>query len=547
VPAPITPPVAARRAALDALARDLFDVLVVGGGITGAGVARDAAMRGLRTALVEKDDFASGTSSRSSRLVHGGVRYLEHGDLRLVFEASHERRLLRRLAPHLVRPLAFTWPVYAGARIARWKLAAGLTLYDLLASFRNVARHELLGAGGVLRREPRLLRDGLRGGARYWDALTDDARLTLATVRSAAAAGATVVNHARVTALVHSGARVAGARVIDQLDGAAFGIAARAVVNATGPWSDETERLAGGAESAVHGSKGVHVIVPRERIGNQAALTLLTPQDGRVFFVLPAGDFAIVGTTDSYEPVSPDEVRASADDVAYLLEAANHFFPDAKLAREDVIAAWAGLRPLVASEQAGDDPGGVSREHAVTERIPGLVRITGGKLTTYRVMASDTVNAVQASLGKRPTRSRTADAPLEGGRLTDPLREIGEATTRIGDAAVTARLVHAHGDRWRDVWSLAEHEPALAERIEPTRPYLMAEARWAVEAELACTLADLLVRRIPMAFETRDHGRAAARQLAPHCARWLGWDDARTRQAIDEFDAEVERLFAIEP
>jgi glycerol-3-phosphate dehydrogenase len=546
VPAPTTPPVAARRAALDALARDPFDVLVVGGGITGAGVARDAAMRGLRTALVEKDDFASGTSSRSSRLVHGGVRYLEHGDLRLVFEASHERRTLRRLAPHLVRPLAFTWPVYAGARIARWKLAAGLTLYDLLASFRNVARHELLGAGGVLRREPHVRREGLRGGARYWDALTDDARLTLATVRSAATAGATVMNHARVTALVHSGVRVAGARVTDQLDGAEYGIAARVVVNATGPWSDDTERLAGGVSAAVHGSKGVHIIVQRERIGNQAALTLLTPQDGRVFFVLPSGDFAIVGTTDSYEPVGPDDVRATAGDVEYLLTAANHFFPAAKLAREDVIAAWAGLRPLVASDQAGDDPGGVSREHAVTERIPGLVRVTGGKLTTYRVMASDTVDAVQESLGRRPTRSPTADAPLDGGRVTDPLREIGEATLLVGDAAVAGRLVHAHGDRWREVWSLALREPALAERIEPARPYLVAEARWAAEAELACTLADLLVRRIPLAFETRDHGRTAARRLAPQCAQWLGWDEARTRRAVEEFDAEVERLFAIE-
>ena len=546
VPAPTTPPVLARRAALDALARDSFDVLVVGGGITGAGVARDAAMRGLRTALVEKDDFASGTSSRSSRLVHGGVRYLEHGDLRLVFEASQERRTLRRLAPHLVRPLAFTWPVYAGARIARWKLAAGLTLYDLLASFRNVARHELLGAGGVLRREPRLRRDGLRGGARYWDALTDDARLTLATVRSAIAAGATVANHARVTGLVHSSARVAGARVTDQLGGAAFGIAARVVVNATGPWSDETERLAGGgAETTVRGSKGVHVIVPRERIGNQAALTLLVPQDGRVFFVLPSGDFAIIGTTDSYEPVSPDEVRATTDDVAYLLDAANHFFPEAKLSRDDVIAAWAGLRPLVANDEDGDDPGGVSREHAVTERIPGLVRITGGKLTTYRVMASDTMDAVQRSLGRHPMRSRTADSPLEGGRLSDAVREIGEATARVGDAMVAGRLVHAHGDRWRDVWSLARREPALAERIDPARPYLMAEGRWAVEEELACTLADILVRRMPLAFETRDHGRAAARRLASHCARWLGWDDARTGQALDEFDAEVERLFAI--
>ena len=546
VPAPTTPPVAARRAAFDALTSEPFDVLVAGGGITGAGVARDAAMRGLRTALVEKDDFASGTSSRSSRLVHGGVRYLEHGDLRLVFEASHERRVLRRLAPHLVRPLAFTWPVYAGARIARWKLAAGLTLYDLLATFRNVARHERLSASGVLLREPRLLRDRLQGGARYWDALTDDARLTLATLRSAIDAGATVVNHARVTAFMRDGSRVAGARVLDVLDGGEVQVRARAVVNATGPWSDDTERLAGATSaSAVHGSKGVHILVPRARVGNEAALTLLTPQDGRVFFVLPAGVFAIIGTTDTFEAVSPDEVRASTSDVSYLLEAANHFFPSAQLSADDVITAWAGLRPLVASDAHADDPGSVSREHAVTERVPGLVRVTGGKLTTYRVMARDVVDAVQRSLGARITRSRTADMPLAGGGLADPLKAVGAATTLIGDAAVAARLVHAHGDRWRSVWALAERDAALAERIEPSRPYVLAELRWAVEHELAFTLADLLIRRIPLAFELRDHGRAAARSVAPLVGEWLGWDASQLGAELGRYRDEVERLFAI--
>jgi len=546
VPAPTTPPVAARRAAFDALTSESFDVLVVGGGITGAGVARDAALRGLRTALVEKDDFASGTSSRSSRLVHGGVRYLEHGDLRLVFEASHERRVLRQLAPHLVRPLAFTWPVYAGARIARWKLAAGLTLYDLLATFRNVARHERLSAAGVLRIEPRLRRDNLRGGARYWDALTDDARLTLATVRSAIDAGAAVVNHARVTSLVRDGARVSGARVHDALSGGEVEVRARVVVNATGPWSDDTERLAGAtSSSAVHGSKGVHVMVPRELVGNEAALTLLTPQDGRVFFVLPAGDFAIIGTTDTFEPVGPDDVRATTRDVDYLLEAANHFFPAAQLRRDDVIAAWAGLRPLVASDAHADDPGGVSREHAVTEHVPGLVRVTGGKLTTYRVMARDVVDAVQRSLGARVTRSRTADTPLAGGGLADPLKAIGAAATLVGDAAVAGRLVHAHGDQWRAVWSLAEQDAALAQRLDASRPYVMAELRWAAEHELAFTLADLLVRRVPIAFETRDHGRAAARRAAPLVAQWLAWDSARAGAEVDRYDAEAERLFGV--
>lgn len=546
MPSTPTQPLATRQRAFAALSRDTFDVLVVGGGITGAGVARDAAMRGLRTALVEQDDFASGTSSRSSRLVHGGVRYLEHGQLRLVFESSAERRTLRRIAPHLVRPLAFVWPVYAGARVPRWKLAAGLTLYDLLALFRNVGRHERLSAAGVLAREPKLLRDALVGGARYWDAATDDARLTLATIRSASEAGAAVLNHARVVSLAVANGRVGGARVVDRANGTAVDVSARVIVNATGPWSDAVERMADGASRpAVRGSKGVHVCVARERVDNVGALTLLAPRDGRVMFVLPAGDFTIIGTTDSYETVEPDQVRASESDVSYLLEAANHFFPAARLTRADVVSAWAGLRPLKA-ENGGDDPGSASREHTIVEHVPGLVSVTGGKLTTYRVMARQVVDAVQRSLGARPTRSTTARVALAGGGVEDVAREIATAATLAHDTAVATRLVHAHGDAWRDVWALVTNDAALAERVETTRPYIRAELLYAVREELALTLGDLLIRRIPLAFELRDHGREAARRVAPDVARWLSWSPVEMRAAITEYDAEVERMFRVE-
>lgn len=522
-------------------------MLVVGGGITGAGVARDAAMRGLRTALVEQDDFASGTSSRSSRLVHGGIRYLEHGQLGLVFESSRERRTLRRIAPHLVRPLAFVWPVYAGARIAAWKLAAALTAYDALSLFRNVARHERLSARDVVAREPHVKREDLVGGARYWDAATDDARLTLATVRAAIEAGAVVVNHARVASLAVSEGRVTGAGVTDRLGGREVSVAARVVVNATGPWADALEGLAGGqAAPSVRGSKGVHVSVARRRIGNESALTLLAPQDGRVMFVLPAGDFAIVGTTDTYETVSPDQVRASRADVAYLLAAANHFFPEARLTYGDVVTAWAGLRPLVASAQAAADPGAVTREHLVREPVKGMVSVTGGKLTTYRVMARDTVDAVERSLGRTPRRARTAIVPLPGA-VGDVVREVGAATSLTQNAAVAERLVHAHGAAWRAVWELAADDEELASRVDDSRPYLIAELLHAVTHELALTLGDLLVRRVPIAFETRDHGRAAARRVAPIVARWLGWSADETRAAIADYDAEVARIFTIEP
>ncbi len=527
-----------------------FDLLVIGGGITGAGVARDAAMRGLRTALVERDDFACGTSSRSSRLIHGGVRYLEHGQLAMVFESSAERRTLLRIAPHLVRPLAFTWPVYAGARVSRWKLAAGLTLYDALALFRNVGRHERLNVADALSREPRLLANGLTGGARYWDAATDDMRLTLATVRSAADAGAVVVNHAAVISLARDGTRIAGAVVRDQHTGDVVHVRARAVVNATGPWSDDVERLADpDAPAGVRGSKGVHICVPRERVANVGAVTVLAPRDDRVMFILPAGDFTIVGTTDTYEDVDPTEVRASEQDVAYLLEAANHFFPGARLQRHDVVSAWAGLRPLAtasAPDGGNADPGGASREHDITESAPGLIRVTGGKLTTYRRMAAEVVDAAQRSLGVIRVRTTTGRVPLHGGGIADLAAEIAEATRAMTDGRQAERLVQSHGSGWRDVWRSVRDEPALGERIEPTRPYLMAELRYAVREEMALTLADLFIRRVPLAFELRDNGRAAARRVAPEVARWLGWDAGATARALGELDVELTRMFGVE-
>lgn len=539
---------AERRRALDALASGHFDVLVIGGGITGAGVARDAAMRGLRVALVERDDFASGTSSRSSRLIHGGVRYLEHGKLRLVFESSRERRTLLRIAPHLVRPLPFVWPVYRGARIARWKLALALTLYDVLSLFRNVERHERLDARGVLAREPQLSPSQLLGGARYWDAATDDARLTLSTALSAQQAGATILNHARVAELVRDGNRIAGARVVDVESGETVTVRARVVVNATGPWSDGIEAMArAGSVARVRGSKGVHVSVHRPRVGNVSAVTLIAPQDGRVMFVLPAGAFTIIGTTDTFDDVVPEEVRATTRDVDYLLTAANHHFPEARLTTEDVVSAWAGLRPLAATTASDADPGNASREHAIAETSPGLVSVTGGKLTTYRAMSAEVVDVVQRALGVAKTRCRTADEPLSGGKIANLAGAIAEAELIVRDRAVARRLVLAHGSAWRHVWSLVDADTEMSVRVVVDGPYLLAELQYAVQHELARTLSDLLIRRTPVAFETVDHGRAAAQLVLPFVAQWMGWDHADAQAALEAYESDVARLFTIAP
>ena len=541
------PAPADRRAALLGLAAEEFDVLVVGGGITGAGTARDLAMRGHRVALVERDDFASGTSSRSSRLVHGGVRYLEHGHLGLVFESSRERRALLAIAPHLVRPLEFTWPVYRGARVPRWKLGAGLFLYDALALFRNVGRHRRLSRDETLGREPALQPEALLGGATYWDAATDDARLTLANALDARRSGAAVLNHCAVHELVRDEAgRMRAAVVADRLGGTRVNVRARVIVNATGPWSDEVRRLdEPGSGAGVRGTKGVHVLVRRDRVRNRNAVTLTSAVDGRVMFVLPAGEFAIVGTTDTATAMHPDEVRATEADVDYLLRSANAAFPAARLTRGDVISAWAGIRPLVARTFTGT-AASASREHLIESSPSGVITVSGGKLTTYRAMAAEVADAAERALGAVPAPAPTDTTALPGGDLRSLADEAAAATDVVGDAGIATRLVHAHGSDWLGVWELAEHDASLAAPVVEGLPYLRAELAWAVEREMACTLADLLVRRTHLAFETADNGRGIAAEVARLVAPRLGWTEAGMRHAVAEYEREAHRLFAID-
>ena len=542
------PPPPSRAERLRTLASDAFDVLIIGGGVTGAGSARDAALRGLRVALVERDDFASGTSSRSSRLIHGGVRYLEHGHLGLVFESSIERMRLLRLAPHLVRPLAFTWPVYKGARIPRWKLNAGLMLYDALALFRNVKAHRSLNARQVISAEPRLRPDGLTGGACYYDAATDDARLTFANALGASEAGAVVLNHASVRQLVIEEGKARGAVVVDHLTGQEITVRARALVNATGPWSDEIRKLDTPRETpAVRGSKGVHIAVPRERLGNRDALTLLSPVDGRVMFVLPADKHTIIGTTETSTRAHPAEVRASEADVEYLLASANAFFPDARLVRADVVSAWAGIRPLVASGYShSGSANSASREHAIHSSPTGVLSISGGKLTTYRVMARDMVDAVEETLGVPHRKTPTDSLPLPGGDIPSFDEELAAARAELASEDTAHHLVRCYGGRWRQVWALTREQPHLAEPLVPGLPYIRAEAVHGVTHELVHTLSDLLVRRLKVGFETRDLGRAAARLAASDMAPLLGWSPDTVERQLADYSRDVERLFSID-
>ena len=530
------------------MAHEPVDVLVIGGGITGAAIARDAALRGFRTALVEKGDFGSGTSSVSSRLIHGGLRYLEQHDLHLVLEASRERRVLLQVAPHLVHPLPFLFPVYRGARVPAWKLRCGLWLYDLLAAFRNVRFHRWLGRKATLRFEPGLRERDLKAAGLYYDAQTDDARLVLATMRSAAQAGALVANYAEAVSLLKPDGLVRGATVRDLLREGTLVVRALVVVNACGPWVDAVRRLdAPQADPLLRLTKGAHVAVPRQRLGNTHAVTLTSPIDGRVMFVLPWADSdqSYIGTTDTDEDVSPDEVRATAEDVIYLLRSANAFFPQARLSPNDVVSTWAGLRALLRPD-GNLAPSQVSREHRIVESASGLLTIAGGKLTTHRVMAQELVDRVAVrlrALDGRPRAPRppTDRLPLPGGETAD-LEGLIKAAVERGASDATARhLVGTYGSEAAAVLNLVDKERALGGRIVAGRPELWAEVIHAVEREMAVRLSDVLVRRLHLFYKTRDQAVPASSAVADRLAAALGWDKARRTEELADYLRLVKR------
>ncbi|MEX1186077.1 MAG: glycerol-3-phosphate dehydrogenase/oxidase [Gemmatimonadaceae bacterium] len=501
-PLPTSVPVSAH-AHRARLGRESFDVVVIGGGINGCGIARDAVMRGLSVALIEQDDFGCGTSSRTSRLVHGGLRYLEHGRVGLVRESRRERATLLRIAPHLVRPLRFTWPVYSGARVSTRKLGAGLTLYDLLSLSRPGRWHERLSPAEVLAREPALKHAGLSGGGAYFDSSTDDSRLTLANALSAAYWSAVTVNH--MSAELLPGGAPHTVALTDNLTGERLSIFARVVVRAIGPWSSAVER-----------SKGSHIMVDRSLVGNRDAIALLSPVDGRVMFILPSGPHTIIGTTEVLTRASPDEVRASESEISYLIESANAYLADARLRRRDVITAWAGLRPLAPAPMSAD-LASASREHLITRDASGTITLTGGKLTTYRAVAEEVVDLVQITLGMRTTRSRTSREALPG------------------------------ADRETAIAEMTRAEPALGRPLASDSEVRPADLLYSVRHEHALTLSDLLIRRTQSAFRARDHAMSLAAPAADVVAPLLGWSAELKEAAIADYARDVTRLFTIDP
>ncbi|NUS14018.1 MAG: glycerol-3-phosphate dehydrogenase/oxidase [Streptomyces sp.] len=531
-----------RSAALARMAEQELDVLVVGGGVVGAGTALDAVTRGLATGLVEARDWAAGTSSRSSKLIHGGLRYLEMLDFALVREALKERGLLlERLAPHLVRPVPFLYPLqHKGWE--RFYAGSGVALYDTMSISsghgRGLPAHRHLGRRHALRIAPALRKDALVGALQYYDAQVDDARFVATLVRTAASYGAHVANGARVVGFLREGERVVGARVHDGEAGGEYDVRAKQVVNATGVWTDDTQALIGErGQFHVRASKGIHLVVPKDRIHSNTGLILRTEKS--VLFVIPWGRHWIVGTTDTDWDLDKAHPAASSADIDYLLDHVNSVLAT-PLTRDDVQGVYAGLRPLLAGES--DATSKLSREHTVAHPVPGLVVVAGGKYTTYRVMAKDAVDEAVHALDHRVAPCCTEEIPLAGAEGYQAAWN-ARARTAARTGVHVARIEHLlgrYGGLTEEVLELIAEDPSLAAPLGGADDYLRAEVVYAARAEGARHLDDVLARRTRISIETFDRGTRSAREAAELMAPVLGWDAAQIDKEVAYYGKRVE-------
>ncbi len=526
---------------MESMASEELDVLVVGGGIVGAGVALDAVSRGLSVGVIEARDFASGTSSRSSKLIHGGLRYLEQLDFGLVREALTERGLLLgRIAPHLVQPVPFLFPFQQ--HWERGYIGAGVTLYDLLASSMSTSRglpgHRHLTRSGAMRVFPALRRDALAGAVQYWDAQVDDARYVVAVLRTAASFGARIASRVQAVDFLREGEHVTGARVQDLETGSEFDVRAKQVVNAAGVWTDDIQEMVGGrGQIRVNASKGIHLVVPRDRIQASSGMILRTEKS--VLFVIPWGRHWIIGTTDTEWNLDKSHPAASRADIDYVLDHLNQVLR-VPLTRDDVEGVYAGLRPLLSGES--DETSKLSREHTVAHPVPGLVLIAGGKYTTYRIMAKDAVDAVAHGLGGAVPESVTDRVALVGAdgfaALWNQRRAIARRTG-LHVSRVT-HLLKRYGSLIRDVTALMAQRPDLKEPLTGSDDYLRAEVVYAVRYEGARHLDDVLSRRTRISIETWDRGIAASQEAAELMAETLGWDQEQVKREVEYYRKRIE-------
>jgi glycerol-3-phosphate dehydrogenase len=533
--------------ALRELADREFDVLVVGGGVVGAGAALDAVSRGLTVALVEARDWASGTSSRSSKLIHGGLRYLEQRNFTLVREALKERGLLlTRIAPHLVHPVAFLLPLQHHVW-ERFYIGSGVFLYDRLGGSKAVPAARHLSKHEALRQAPSLRPDSLVGAIKYYDAQCDDARFSINVVRTAAAYGAVVASDTRVTGFLDEGGRIAGAHVLDVDTGRAFDVRAKEVINATGVWTDDTQEMVGGrGRFRVRASKGVHLVVPRNRIQLDSGLILRTEKS--VLFVIPWGRHWIIGTTDTDWDLDKAHPAASSSDIDYVLKHVNAVLTT-PLTPDDVEGVYAGLRPLLSGES--EETSKLSREHSVASPVPGLTVVAGGKYTTYRVMAKDAVDAATHNLGPAVPDSVTERLPLLGAEGFEVLwNERHRLAKQSGlHVARIEHLLHRYGTCTRELLALIADDPSLGKPIPGAGDYLRVEVVYAASDEGALHLDDVLTRRTRISIEEWDRGTVCAPDVAALMGRVLGWDADTQEREVRHYllRVEAERASQREP
>ncbi|MFQ6617344.1 MAG: glycerol-3-phosphate dehydrogenase [Fidelibacterota bacterium] len=530
------------------LRNERFQIIVIGGGITGAGIARDAAMRGVKTALIEKADFGWGTSSRSSKMIHGGLRYLKQLHIRLVRESLREREILLHLAPHLIHATPFLIPIYKGGKERKFHIEIGLFGYDLLAGSKSVGHHKKLSKEEILEIEPLIRAEGLKAGFIYYDCLVNDARLTLATVKSAHQNGAVIANYMKATGFVKRNGKITGVKFRDELSGETGVIEGDVFINAAGVWVDSVRDLAGDEPGMLRPTKGVHIVFPRKKL-NVNNIVIIPAKDNRIIFTVPYGDFVYVGTTDTDYNASPDEVRTEREDVDYLFEALGNEFKGCNFKVHDIISTWAGVRPLIHHE---GEPSEVSRDYKITIGDNGLVSIAGGKLTTYRAMAEQLIDEVLERFWGMSVKQfgscKTADKPLFGGDIKNYdefVRSIIKGMNKVWGISEDAvrRLINNYGTDFLKILGYGLDNSKLLRPVHHEIPLMGAEVIYGVEEEMTLTLLDFMERRTELMHFTTDNGMSAARTAARIMGKRLKWSWRERRRQIIRYREAVGKMF----
>lgn len=517
-----------------------FDLIVIGGGINGAGILRDAALRGMNVLLLEKGDVGSGTSSKSSKLIHGGLRYLKEYDFGLTRESCVERNLLIRQNPHLVTPIPFVYPIYEKDKEGPAMIRAGMWLYEALGGFKNYRRHQMLTAEETLEKIPDLNPEGLKGSAFYYDAAVDDARLTLENVKAGVWQGGIALTYAAVIGFLYDECRVSGVTIRDMLTWKTYEARATTVVNATGVWVNTVRGMDSPTEEPLSPTKGIHLVIPSHRIRQSATLAFRAHQDDRQLFATPWNGVTLLGTTDTFFRGDPGEAQTGWEDVEYLLEATNRVFPGCALVKEDIIAVFAGIRPLIA-DRTEESAGAISREHHIFDDDSGLLSLAGGKLTTYRLMAKEVVDMV---LERLPARRRKQLSPCTTEQpIARSVVEVGEEVEKLVAESVTEatarHLVASYGPDALRVLELCDEIDGGRDPLQPGEPYLRGQVVHAVRHECAIHLTDLLTRRLRLALWCPGQGLEAADVTSRLMAQELGWSEDVRLEEIARYNKEI--------